>query len=453
MTGLDTFKRIVQGFFSLDRSVFVIIVATLAMFLSVISPWYLVPDFDSPSHQWVNASISSIEMIARTIMLLMVLLVPYFCLRKSQVNHVIQRLSWLLLLLIALFPFYIFHWEPEQFITGTMLQEEIELVSSDMEDNMNNQQREWRYWQKLSFESYRGVSVGAKDGWSISFLYPTSFSKVSQIIFAYSNEFLNVVSRGWVFAGVGILLLLVGLSLRPKSTVIPYVPNRMFYFSSYMLVLFVSVFPRAVSEYKLQSADYLALKGNFSEAIKLYHSAADWKPSLKYSVNYYSGNLGELLSKQGCQNCFEVLMMKFSKNLSQHKLLQARDTLEMIERLYPDAKQVRLWISNVNNHLAIQAFNEGQYSIAANYWRESNRLMSVNPVSYYGIAMVNTKLKLFYEASESLEKVLSLQQYLTFKRMTIKGQLIVMQSWSAYKSKDHQSAFQIYSLGLTPEVW
>lgn len=454
--GRFTPRSVVGLLFSAHRSTYLFLLAMLVLLISAISHWYYVPVWESGRGQWLESSLSFGEALARILMLLTALAVPYFCLRQSNASRFFQRVCWSLLILVAFFPFYISHWQPEQFMAGNIIHQELERVSADMEANMVHQQSDWRYWQVIesdSFTNYRGVEIPEKDGWGMAYLYPSSHQYIFQQIFSYSNDFLNVVSRGWVFAGSGLIILLIGMSLQPAAPGVGRFPNVLFICGMGLLLVAVLVTPRAISEYQLQKAEHHAAQGNSALAIELYRSAVDWKPSLRFSLEYYQSSLGILLSKRGCNYCYETLMMRFAEEISQGRISQARITLSLVEQMYPRRSEVAFWFDALNNRMAIEAFNAGQYSLAAEYWTSSRQFVPFNPVSHYGLALVNVKLKRFSQASESLEKLVTLQEYLTFKRLTIKGQHIVMQSWSAYWTDDYLSAFQLYSLGLTPEVW
>jgi len=449
-------RRVIDFLFSADRAVYLFLLAIPVLFISAMSHWYYVPVWESGRGQWLESSLSFGEALARLLMLLTALAVPYFCLRKPIVSRFFQRVCWSLLILVAFFPFYISHWQPEQFMAGNIIHQELERVSADMEANMVHQQRDWRYWQEMDssvFGNYKGVTIPEKDGWAMSYLYPSAHQYIFQQIFSYSNDFLNVVSRGWVFAGSGLIILLIAMSLVPVSPGAGRFPNVIFICGITVFFVVLLVMPRAISEYQLQKAEHYAAQGNTSQAIELYRSAVDWKPSLRFSLDYYHSSLGVLLNKRGCNYCYETLMMRFAEYIGKGKTTQARITLSLIEQMYPRRSEVAFWFDALNNRMAIEAFNLGQYSLAAEYWESSRQFVPFNPVSHYGLALVNVKLKRFSQASESLEKLVTLQEYLTFKRLTIKGQYIVMQGWSAYWNDDYHNAFQLYSLGLTPEVW
>jgi tetratricopeptide (TPR) repeat protein len=113
----------------------------------------------------------------------------------------------------------------------------------------------------------------------------------------------------------------------------------------------------------------------------------------------------------------------------------------------------RYWTASYLTLAGMQDFNEGNVSSADRNFRRAIQAVPFDGLAWYGRALVQNRLGDHARAAHYLGNVLKVQEQVNFTRLTLRAQLILMQSWDQFQKGDLEAAHRLYSLSLTPEAW
>jgi tetratricopeptide (TPR) repeat protein len=364
--------------------------------------------------------------------------------------------AWTLLAVLLSYPAWATHWAPLESTQEWLLYLELDLVISDMEENLNEQQREWRQWQYFSTNTVNDLPLARlsyQTGWDMSLLAPQQWDRVINFCLGWSPAFFSFAGPGLILGFAGTLLSLFGIhlsGLRPW----PQLRYGMLVGAAAVLLTFaVPVVPVIVGERLLARADQARQQGDVRGALANLASARRWKPTLAASWWHHS-QVGRLERMAG----YDVTTAMWVED-GLHGSLPSQQENVGLERLRmavsqdPDNAAYRLFLASALVKAGIYLFNQGQYSGAEQLWIESNALVPGQPLAWYGRAQAAMRTRRFEEAARCYQQLVTLQTTFRFKRLSLGGQYRVAQAWAAYHADDLSAAHARYASALNPESW
>ncbi len=452
--------RILGLIAGLHRGYYVFAVAFLAILLAALRDWYPLPasslsGFERDALAPVLHAPVIWELGLR-IALPVFAFAAFAVLRcRPGINGLLAGIGWLLLGLVLAFPYVINQWYPEIGVDTRVVFRQVDRVVNDLEASLNWQQSDWRQTYVIDTKSQPPETIGTSvfdDIWGLEAILPEYQTHVLQNILGYSNEFLNLVSRAWVFALVGLTLLMLAMHLLDGGLPASKAKRGLWALSCAALTMGL-LLPKLLGYYYIEQGKDSYAKGDLLIAERYWRQAGEWNPSLRFSLGYFT-KLGELAMERGCADCPEAALYELAKAIKTGQYWRAEQAAMHAER-YPlsDIPGYRYWLASVYLEYGIQAFNAGQYGLAEELWQKTLLQLPTAAMAWHGLALVHIKYKQFDRAAAEMQQVVSLQKYLTFKKLTITGQFYLTKSWDAYQRGDLPAAQLFYSQYLTPESW
>lgn len=446
--------------FRVHRSNYLLLAGLLAVLVAANMDWYRQPEalasfVDTQNRLVLVEAWSWVEVALRACTFVLALAIGLCLLRSQRSWPLIWRLSLLMLGGLLLFPALRVHWEPQLAIDANLLYLQVDRVVTNMEDMLPLLQTEWRHWLQIDPNfMLAGNTMGlpSTPDWKLSSLTLAQLPVVLDDLFGLSNEFLNLITRWWVVALVGTLMLLFGCYLKSVELDEPGLlgRSRMGWWIAALFVLVIA--PRLVGNY-YQDLGYEAfVRGNQEEAVKHWRTALSWFPRARYVLSWHF-HKGRLEKMKGCDDCFDVFLSDAYLLLQKNRLDEAITLLQRAWELAPGDERIRYWLGYCMIGRGGVAFNRRDYALAREIFQEAVALLPTHAMAWYGLAMAHQQLGLHDEAISNLEQIARLQSYLSFKRLTIKGEVYMARSWAAFRRGDWLGAFDQYRDWLRPESW
>jgi tetratricopeptide (TPR) repeat protein len=173
---------------------------------------------------------------------------------------------------------------------------------------------------------------------------------------------------------------------------------------------------------------------------------------LRYSWPHYH-RLGQLARLQDRPTSLETVLADAYDAMARDWPQSAVERLYQAQMTYPEERAVDRFLGVALAEAGIDAFNRGQPSLAKDYWEESLRYLPINPTPWYGLSLFHGRRQRHDESARCLKQLVRLQAYLGYKRLPVRGQALVTESWAAFQRGDLPAAHETYSRSLRPETW
>lgn len=333
----------------------------------------------------------------------------------------------------------------------------VDLVVEDMEANFNLQQVDWRRWQ--DFTKTMGEAVSAIPSVPVvQMVRPLDTSwamltQVSSVNLGLTRATLNTLRVGYYLSIAGLVCFLFGAYSGDPGAMVRRAQDRL------LIPLVVLVVFGSIQALRLQSQSYaidartFAVRGEFEQAIEAHAKALTYNPLAAYDLT-----LNEVGPQRArnlmCDSCWETRLEE-GKSLvrSRHDI----DGMVLLLHITKDEMGAqpgyRYWLANYLTLAGMKKFNEGNVSAADRDFRRALQAVPFDGLAWYGRALVQNRMGNHARAADFLENVLEVQKQVNFQRLTLRAQLILMQSWDQFQKGNLEAAHQLYSLSLTPEAW
>jgi tetratricopeptide (TPR) repeat protein len=365
--------------------------------------------------------------------------------------------AWTLVALVFAFPALLNQWAPQERMEKQLLFGQMNRVVDEMERTAVEEQRDWRDWQDFSGQSLSIIPEVKVPEETMGFVLfsPSQWYRLLEDLFGLSREFLGFFRPLLLVALLcACTFLLLGLHLASGQGVVGFRRGLGWGLLCYLVFLGSSLFPRCMAEYTLVRSEEAARQGETEEALKELRAAGDWWPALNLDWSYHA-KLGRLIRWQNRETSPEPFLAEAHEDLQRPSPLHipALRALQRAELLAPQEAAVRTFLGIGLSEAGIDAFNSGQYSLAQEYWEESLAYIPINPTPWYGLSLVNFRLRRWDAAARCADQIVRLQLYLGTRRWTVGSQAAVAKSWAAFHRQDLAHTHEMHSWALTPEQW
>jgi hypothetical protein len=364
------------------------------------------------------------------------------------------RLTWVVMAFLLAFPCWHNQWAQPQVADKKLLFREMNRVIADMERNSTEQQVDWRDWQSFApITTDRVPAISPQERtWEAWRFAPQQWYWDLEDVFGVSHEFLGFFKPTLLAALIGsTVLVLLGLHLASGLGVPGFSRGLAGGLLWLGLFLAVPLVPRAVGEYLLVEGDRAFHRGDQPEALRAFRAAAEWKPALRRSW-WYHDKIGQVTRLQDRVTLPETYVAAAYEHLQGGRPLPSLADLNRAQGLTSD-DSVEVFLAVALSEAGIAAFNEGQYSLAREYWQESLHYVPINPMPWYGLSLVHFRQKELEQAARCTLQLVRLQESFGYRRLTVRSQAFVAQAWAAAQRGDWAEAHALYSRSLNPDAW
>lgn len=441
-----------------DRSDYAILAGALFMALSAYRAWYVLPSpYDTTIGPDGLLSIVETEFPAATVLRVGIgafgAITLLVLLTKTQALAKLRWVGWLLLGAVIALPFALQLWSPNLLRETQVIFSHVDRAATDMEQNLNQQQRDWRDLQtfKASPSLRWNADLPGYVDWSLDMLSLAGQVDVLETL-GLTNAYFNIAGLGWYFGMAGLLVFELGVYGRlPEGRRyllrdLPFIPACLASLFAVMLV------PRGIGEYHSQLAAEAFSRGDEAYGLQELRAIPFWTPSIAYSLAYQA-QIGAITQRRGCMSCPETYLYRANNFVLVHDYRSAVLAIEQAAALAPDMPGMRYWLSQGYVELGIDTYNAGQITDADRFFSRALALVPSDALAWYGRAIVQFRLRDFATAADCTREVVRLQSYLGFKKYPPHSQWLLALSWSAYRRGDFVEAHRYFSEYLTPELW
>jgi len=333
----------------------------------------------------------------------------------------------------------------------------VDLVVEDMEANFNLQQVDWRRWQ--DFTKTMGAAVSAIPSTPVvQMVRPldtswAALAQISNVNLGLTRPTMNTLRAGFYLSVAGLVCFLLGAYSGDSEAGLRRARDRL------RVPLVVLIVFGGIQALRLHAQSYAleakaqAMRGEYEQALGSYEKALIWNPLAAYDLTL--NEVGpERARNLMCSTCWETRLEEGKA------LVQGRQDIDGMVMLLDVAKDemsgqpgYRYWTASYLTLAGMQKFNEGDVSAADRDFRRAIQSVPFDGLAWYGRALVQIRMGNHARAAHYLENVRKVQEQVNFTRLTLRAQLILMQSWDQFQKGDLEAAHELYSLSLTPETW
>lgn len=438
------------------RSVPVILVGMLAFVGALWFPWLTLPSIESTvvnAGGFLEFEVTN-SWVPVLFKLLIALILPLIVIAwlKNKRTLAIKGI-WIVFTLSLLFPSVLNYWDTQFKIDSEMIDASMTLLVNEMELQHEMQQSDWRIWQDFSYISPSFVNqVPSVTDWQPQLLLPSNMPLVVSDILGISDSFLTFSAKGWVMVLIACLLCILGFYVTAGQSLATFREGFFFFLKSSALLLLLTQTPGFIAEYYNDHGDYNARIGETSKAIADYHRVEWLKPIYRYNSDFQIKK-GRLFKQQGCESCLETYLFEALTSIDDSQFERALFWLTKAQNEYPYNRNVSYRLSGVYNIMAIDGFNDQQYSHANELWWRSLKLAPTMALPWYGLSLTAVHLKRINQASRFSAQIYALQKNMGFKSLVVPAQIHLYHSWFLFVEGDLEAAHEIYSYSKQPESW
>lgn len=444
---------------SIRRETLAFLVGTAGCVLAGFLPWCEIP---SSADSWIGADgklhILAREcapgFIARTSLIVFGLLSTVFLLFGRNLLVQMRYMAHAVLLFFLLIPPLIVSSDLNLIKDGQIIYNQVQQVVLDMELSINQQQVDWRTRQ--NFIEAGSMRLQSSQDPSSPPSLALDWSEVPEFVdrtLGLTNALLNLLGKGWYLALVCLTIWLLGAYSGDKDATRRRAKDLIALSLVGCALLIIILAPRIMSEIHYKIARESAALGNYREAALEFGRSVALDPKRMISLSYLAQS-AVVVEQLGCDTCSYMDVRK-----AQFSLQNIRDfdsvvsLLERAGRNDPNMPGLRYWISTSLILSGYVKFNQGQYSAADWQFTRALKLVPIDAMAWYGKAMVQIRLRNFTRSAKYLENAVEIQNNLSFRRLTLQGQLHLVRAWSAFTDNDIVGAHENYSRYLIPESW
>jgi tetratricopeptide (TPR) repeat protein len=445
----------------IDRGIYILWSGVALLLGAGFAKWYLSPScslsrIDSNFTIFSFDSISPFEIVFRGATFFCGLVALCWGMHERCTVASFRRLGWICLILFLSFPALVYQWEPERSFDTHLVHQEMERVIGSMDLALPDQQRDWRNWQHIVIG--QPPLIGAHlnyppyGWWDFSLITLGGQGYVVENIWGVNDYFLAFVARGWIIALLGSALFLFGNYLLLENAL--HLLRKDLYFGLFFALFYGGILflPGAIGEYYLYLGRDARNQGNFEQALSYWDVASSWKPNMLTSLQFRQER-GRLLLRRDCQTCVDTHLANAYAEVATFQLQDALVSLQKAEAEAESDPIIRWWLGLVLTELGNEAFNRGQYSLAQDQWESAIRYVPVDPLPWYGLALVHLRLKDFAKATKYYQQLVRLQEYFGYKKLPVRGQALITESWREYRSTNWAGAHESYRKARQPDRW
>lgn len=436
-----------------NREKIVLLIASLALFLGAIFPWYCLP---TPTLEAFGTNLTVVN-VGRVIAALFALIGFGFTFWSMPIRT--PRLIWWSgLIVVLLFPYFITTWSPSVTFIAASYYNQNARVTQHIERNFSQIQASWKQQVILSNaqinKSVFDFSIGNSRFFQIS-----SWDQFLIEGLGYSNNFLGLIGRGWAFTVVGFIFCLFAFYLSLKEQAFNSFLIDMGKFlpliSLIGVILVVSLVLPNIINHQLNT---LLAKGQYHQVLATSRILASWYPPLSGDTEF----LKRMAEAGFYGNQPDAALIYFAKGLERYRrgdLLQAEEYFQRSLDIQPKRFLVRGYLATTIVNQGVEYFNNRTEAknrapgVAADRFEQALQLFPGHIEALYDLMLARVVTGEFENSASVAQQLIETQQYFQTPNLSLLGQAYLHSSWDSYQNNDVLQAWQQYRQAIDKSAW
>jgi len=442
--------RLLHWFKYFSREKITFLIASLALTLGAIYPWYCLPPQALKAFE-TNLYITNLERLLTALFALLGFAFTFW----FKPSPAPRLPFWSGLIAALLFPYFITTWSPGVTFLATAYYKQVTQVSEHVERNFPQVQSQWK--QNISFVQPSPISsnfeFSIKDG---RFFQMSSWDFWLIEGLGYSNIFFGFIGRGWGFTIIGFFVALMALYLALEKDsfnvfltdigrILPWVG----------LVLAILFFSLIVPNIINKQLDTMFVKGQYHQVLATSQTLVAWYPPLRGDEEF----LKRMAEAAFYGNESDPALIYFAKGLESYRLgdfLQAENYLQQSLDIQPNRFLVRGYLATTILSQAVEYFNNPNNhnpETAADFCEQALRIFPGHIEALYNLMLARVVNGEFDKSALVAQQIIETQQYAHKPSFSLLGQAYVHSAWASYHNDDITQAWKQYRQSVDEKTW
>lgn len=436
-----------------NREKVTFLIASLALVLGAIYPWYGLPPQALETFETNLALANSARVLAAFFAIIGFAFTFCFSITRA------PRLPfWSGLIAVLLFPYFITTWSPPVTFLATAYYQQNKQVSQHVESHFSDIQAQWK--QNISLDESRAIksifNFSIKDS---RFFQMSSWDQFLVEGLGYSNSVFGFIGRGWVFTVIGLVIGLSGLYLGITNDKFSVFLTDMGKFLpwvglTFVILVFSLILPNIINH----QLDTMFAKGQYHQVLATSQTLASWYPPLSGDEEF----LQRMAEAGFYGNEPDPALMYFTKGLERYRMgdfRRAEDYFQQSLNIQPKRFLVRGYLATTVLNQGVNYFNDPDNpsnrmpGVAADRFEQVLRIFPYHVEALYDLMIASVVNGEFEKSALVAQQIIESQQYSQQPNLSLLGQAYVHSAWASYHKGDTTQAWKQYRQSVDRSAW
>ena len=436
-----------------NREKITFLIASLALSLGAISPWYRLPSEALETFE-INLVLANAGRICAALFAISGFVFTFL----FSLNRLPRLPFWIGLIAALLFPYFITTWSPNvAFMSAAYYKQGVQ-VSKHVERNFPKVQAQWKQNITLSRSSpIKSISYfSIKDS---RFFQMSSWDQILVEGFGYSNNFFAYIGRGWGFTITGFVLCLfalyVGLENQSFNTFITDMGKLLPWVGLLIVILVFSMILPNIINYQL---DTMLAKGQYRQVLAASQTLESWYPPLQGDQEF----LKRMAEAGFYGNEPDPALIYFAKGLERYRqqdFIGAEDYFRRSLAMQPKRFLVREYLATTILNQGVDYFNvpnssnSHQPGAAADRFEHVLSIFPKHIEALYDLMLARVVNGEFEKSALAAQQIIQTQKYPQQPNLALLGQAYLHLAWDSYHNGDTEQAWKQYRQSIDEKTW
>jgi tetratricopeptide (TPR) repeat protein len=451
----------------LNRGKITLLVASLALILGGISPWYRLPPQTLETFK-VNLFLENIGRFFVVLLAIFIFIVTFW----PSVSRIRRLLFWSALVAILLFPYFITTWSPTVTYLAAGYYDQGQRLATHVDKNFSEVQAQWK--QNISLE--RSSPITSIFEFSIQdsrFFQMPSWERVILEGFGYRNSFVTFIGKGWSVTVIGLVISLIGLYLGIEEGKLNAFVTDMRRFlpgvGLLMGIILLSLIWVNIVNHRL---DTLFAKGEYRQVVATSQILASVYPPLRGDEAFL-----ERMAEAGFYaNKPDPALISFTKGLERYRVgdfLKAAEYFQKSLDIQPQEFLVRGYLASALLNQGVDYFNGSNLPYltfdgpnipnslnqrnpgsAVERFEQALQIFPDHTEALYDLMLARVVNGEFNKLAETAQKVIEVQKHFQQPNTPILGQAYLHLAWAGYHNNgDTTEVWKRYRQSIDSRTW
>jgi tetratricopeptide (TPR) repeat protein len=460
---ITTFSRIRK----LNREKIALLIASLALLLGSMSPWYRLP----PQALETFKTNLFLENVGRFFVALLAIYIFIFAFWHG-ISRIRRLLFWGALVAVLLFPYFITTWSPTVAFLAATYYEQGQRLATHVDKNFSEVQAQWK--QNISLERSKPItSIFEFSIQDSRFFQMPSWERVILEGFGYRNSLVTFIGKGWSLTVIGLVISLIGLYLGIEAGKLNAFVIDMKRFlpgvGLLMGIILLSLIWVNILNYRL---DTMFAKGEYRQVVATSQILASVYPPLRGDEAFL-----ERMAEAGFYaNEPNPALISFTKGLERYRVgdfLKAAEYFQKSLDVQPQGFLARGYLASALLNQGVDYFNGSNLPYltfdgpnipnslnqrnpgsAVDHFEQALQIFPDHTEALYDLMLARVVNGEFNKLAETAQKVIEVQKQFQQPNSPILGQAYLHLAWASYHNDgDTTEVWRRYRQSIDSRTW